>query len=97
MVQTIFVRRGVIGLFYRFSDAIVLVVMDFFHCFRYVIFATRWHLDFSTGLVYLSPSETDTMIERILSKLNDVDNGVVACIPWEQVLLRLRENSRAAD
>jgi len=35
--------------------------------------------------------------QEVQRRVDEVDKGVVACIPWEQVLLRLRENSGATD
>ncbi len=43
-------------------------------------------------------SEIDQDVEiawqqEVQRRVDEVDKGVVACIPWEQVLLRLKENS----
>jgi len=35
--------------------------------------------------------------QEVQRRVDEIDKGLVACIPWEQVLLRLRENSRATD
>jgi len=35
--------------------------------------------------------------QEVQRRVDEIDKGAVACIPWEQVLLRLRENSRATD
>jgi len=32
--------------------------------------------------------------QKVQRRVDEVDKGVVACIPWEQALLRLRNNSR---
>lgn len=47
-------------------------------------------------------TETDQDVEiawqqEVQRRVDEVDKGVVTCIPWEQVLLRLRKNSRATD
>ena len=35
--------------------------------------------------------------EEVQSRLAEIDNGEVVCIPWEQVLHRLRRDSLAAN
>ncbi len=33
--------------------------------------------------------------QEVQRRIEEIDNGEVVCLPWEQVLQRLRENGRA--
>lgn len=34
--------------------------------------------------------------QEVQRRIDEIDKGEVVCLPWEQVLQRLRENGRAA-
>jgi putative addiction module component (TIGR02574 family) len=47
-------------------------------------------------------TETDWDVEiawqqEVQRRVDEVERGEVVCLPWEQVLQRLRKNSRAAN